>query len=41
VDLHAHAIGSLVERADIDPGCVDDVIGGAVGQSSNTTRGRR
>jgi acetyl-CoA acyltransferase len=42
VDLHAYAIRSLVERAGIDPGAVDDVIGGAVGQvgeqSSNTTR---
>ncbi|MBW4721999.1 thiolase family protein [Saccharothrix obliqua] len=42
VDLHAHAIRALVERTGVDPGVVDDVIGGAVGQvgeqSSNTTR---
>jgi acetyl-CoA acyltransferase len=43
VDLHAHAIRSLVERVDgLDPAEIDDVIGGAVGQvgeqSANTTR---
>lgn len=42
VDLHAHAIRSLVERTGIDPASVDDVISGAVGQvgeqSSNTAR---
>ncbi|RZQ62475.1 thiolase family protein [Amycolatopsis suaedae] len=42
VDLHAHAIRSLVERTGIDPARVDDVISGAVGQigeqSSNTAR---
>jgi acetyl-CoA acyltransferase len=43
VDLHAHALTSLVERvAGLDPAEVDDVIGGAVGQlgeqSTNTTR---
>jgi acetyl-CoA acyltransferase len=42
VDLHAHAIRTLVERTGIDPALVDDVIGGAVGQvgqqSLNTTR---
>ncbi|MBB5957115.1 acetyl-CoA acetyltransferase family protein [Saccharothrix tamanrassetensis] len=42
VDLHAHAIRSLVERTGIDPALVDDVISGAVGQigeqSSNTAR---
>lgn len=42
VDLHAHALRSLVERVGLDPGEVDDVIGGAVGQvgeqSTNTTR---
>ncbi len=43
VDLHAHALKSLVERVpDLDPADVDDVIGGAVGQvgeqSTNTTR---
>ncbi len=42
VDLHAHAIRSLVERTGIDPAVVDDVISGAVGQigeqSSNTAR---
>ncbi|ONI92563.1 acetyl-CoA acetyltransferase [Saccharothrix sp. ALI-22-I] len=42
VDLHAHAIRSLVERTGIDPSLVDDVISGAVGQigeqSSNTAR---
>ncbi|ADP82542.1 thiolase family protein [Pseudofrankia inefficax] len=32
VDLHAHAIRSLVERTGIDPALVDDVIGGTVGQ---------
>ena len=42
VDLHAHALKSLVERVGLDPGEIDDVIGGAVGQvgeqSTNTTR---
>ena len=42
VELHAHAIRSLVERAGIDPATVDDVISGAVGQigeqSGNTAR---
>jgi acetyl-CoA acyltransferase len=43
VDLHAHALTTLVERvAGLDPAEVDDVIGGAVGQigeqSTNTTR---
>ncbi|MGI5129995.1 thiolase family protein [Pseudonocardia sp. CA-107938] len=42
VDLHAHAIRSLVERTGIDPSLVDDVISGAVGQvgeqSGNTAR---
>ncbi|CAL9610200.1 3-ketoacyl-CoA thiolase [Nocardiopsis dassonvillei] len=42
VDLHAHALRSLVERTGIDPARIDDVIGGAVGQvgeqSGNTAR---
>ena len=42
VDLHAHALRSLVERIGLDPAEIDDVIGGAVGQvgeqSTNTTR---
>jgi acetyl-CoA acyltransferase len=43
VDLHAHALRSAVERLPgLDPGEIDDVIGGAVGQvgeqSGNTTR---
>jgi acetyl-CoA acyltransferase len=42
VDLHAHAIRTLVERTGVDPARIDDVIGGAVGQigeqSANTTR---
>ncbi len=42
VDLHAHALRSLVERVGLDPAEIDDVIGGAVGQSgeqaNNTTR---
>ncbi|GAA3434377.1 thiolase family protein [Kutzneria kofuensis] len=42
VDLHAHAIRSLIERTGIDPAVVDDVISGAVGQigeqSGNTAR---
>ncbi|MEV4312239.1 thiolase family protein [Actinocrispum sp. NPDC049592] len=42
VDLHAHAIRSLIERTGIDPALVDDVISGAVGQigeqSANTAR---
>src|SRR5262245_1126371 len=32
VDLHAHAIRTLIERAGIDPATVDDVISGTVGQ---------
>ncbi|HVW41178.1 MAG TPA: thiolase family protein [Amycolatopsis sp.] len=32
VDLHAHAIRSLIERTGIDPASVDDVISGVVGQ---------
>lgn len=32
VELHAHALRALVERTGIDPGRVDDVISGAVGQ---------
>jgi acetyl-CoA acyltransferase len=43
VDLHAHALRSVVERvAGLDPVEIDDVIGGAVSQigeqSGNTTR---
>ena len=42
VDLHAHAIRSLIERTGIDPALVDDVISGTVGQvgeqSANTAR---
>ncbi|HWD05187.1 MAG TPA: thiolase family protein [Amycolatopsis sp.] len=42
VDLHAHAIRSLVERTGVDPALIDDVISGAVGQigeqSMNTAR---
>jgi len=42
VQLHAHAIRSLIERTGIDPALVDDVISGAVGQigeqSANTAR---
>src|SRR5258707_12384735 len=42
VDLHAHAIPALIERAGIDPAAVDDVISGTVGQigeqSVNTAR---
>jgi acetyl-CoA acyltransferase len=42
VDLHAHAIRALIDRAGIDPATVDDVISGAVGQigeqSVNTAR---
>ncbi|MGH1564252.1 thiolase family protein [Mumia sp. DW29H23] len=42
VDLHAHALRSLVERTGIDPAVVDDVVSGAVGQvgeqSGNTAR---
>ena len=42
VDLHAHALRSLVERVGLDPAEIEDVIGGAVGQvgeqSTNTTR---
>jgi acetyl-CoA acyltransferase len=43
VELHAHALRSLIERVPgLDPAEIDDVIGGAVGQageqSGNTTR---
>jgi len=42
VDLLAFALGKLVERTGIDPGRVDDVIGGCVSQvgeqSTNVTR---
>jgi acetyl-CoA acyltransferase len=42
VQLHAHAIRSLIERTGIAPALVDDVISGAVGQigeqSANTAR---
>jgi acetyl-CoA acyltransferase len=42
VELHAHAIRSVIERVGVDPAEIDDVIGGAVGQvgeqSGNTTR---
>jgi acetyl-CoA acyltransferase len=42
VDLHAHVLAGLVERAGIEPAVVDDVISGAVGQigeqSGNTAR---
>ncbi|MFL1382219.1 MULTISPECIES: thiolase family protein [unclassified Nocardiopsis] len=42
VDLHAHALRSLVDRTGIDPAQIDDVIGGTVGQvgeqSGNTAR---
>ncbi|HEY2697482.1 MAG TPA: thiolase family protein [Pseudonocardiaceae bacterium] len=42
VDLHAHAIRTLVERTGVDPKLIDDVISGAVGQigeqSGNTAR---
>ena len=42
VDLHAHAIRTLVERTGVDPELIDDVISGAVGQvgeqSGNTAR---
>jgi len=42
VDLHAHALRSLVERTGVDPARIDDVISGAVGQigeqSMNTAR---
>jgi len=42
VDLLAFAIGTLVERTGVDPGRVDDVIGGCVSQvgeqSTNVTR---
>ncbi|SFW82795.1 thiolase family protein [Amycolatopsis australiensis] len=42
VDLHAHALRSLLERTGVDPARVDDVISGAVGQigeqSTNTAR---
>jgi acetyl-CoA acyltransferase len=42
VDLLAHSLRTLVERTGIDPGLVDDVIGGTVSQvaeqAQNTTR---
>ncbi|PVE11106.1 thiolase family protein [Streptomyces scopuliridis] len=42
VDLHAHALRALIDRTGIDPGLIDDVISGAVGQigpqSMNTAR---
>jgi len=42
VDLLAHAIGALVDRSGVDPGRVDDVIGGCVSQvgeqSTNVAR---
>src|SRR5262245_20977688 len=42
VDLHAHAIRALIDRAGIDPAVVSDVISGAVSQvgeqSGNTAR---
>ncbi|KAA1424754.1 thiolase family protein [Mumia zhuanghuii] len=42
VDLHAHALRSLVERTGIDPAELDDVVSGAVAQvgeqSGNTAR---
>ncbi|HEX4223445.1 MAG TPA: beta-ketoacyl synthase N-terminal-like domain-containing protein, partial [Pseudonocardiaceae bacterium] len=42
VDLHAHAIRTLIERTAVDPNLIDDVISGAVGQigeqSGNTAR---
>jgi acetyl-CoA acyltransferase len=42
VDLHAHVLRALVDRTGIDPGVVDDVISGAVGQigeqAGNTAR---
>ncbi len=42
VDLHAHVLRALVERNDVDPAVIDDVIAGAVGQvgeqSGNTAR---
>jgi acetyl-CoA acyltransferase len=42
VDLHAHAIRSLLERTGIDPAAIGDVISGAVSQvgeqSGNTAR---
>jgi acetyl-CoA acyltransferase len=42
IDLHAQALRTAVERLGLDPGDVDDVIGGVVGQvgeqSNNSTR---
>lgn len=42
VELLAHVLRTLVERHDLDPGCIDDVIGGCVQQvgeqSLNITR---
>lgn len=42
VDLHAHVLAALVQRTGINPGVIDDVISGAVGQigeqSGNTAR---
>jgi acetyl-CoA acyltransferase len=37
VDLSAHVLTSLVERAGVDPGLVDDVIWGCVGQVGEQT----
>ena len=37
VDLHAHAIRSLVERTGIDPALVDDVVWGCVSQVGEQT----
>jgi acetyl-CoA acyltransferase len=36
-DLSAHVLGALVERADLDPALVDDVIWGCVGQVGEQT----
>jgi acetyl-CoA acyltransferase len=42
VDLHAHVLRALVDRTELDPAEIDDVISGAVGQvgeqSGNTAR---
>lgn len=37
-DLLAHAIGALVERADIDPGEVDEVVAGCANQAGEDNR---
>jgi acetyl-CoA acetyltransferase len=37
VDLSAHVLRSLVERSGVDPGLVDDVIWGCVGQVGEQT----